>query len=79
MNFTVSKFASGRTWQWAPQLAGASAIHSAEVWGAEVSFCVVEKVLPVVTFVIVIFVYVHRWLAATPATRSAAVRLARDH
>jgi putative membrane protein len=32
-----------------------------------------------ITFVIVIFVYVHRWLAATPATRSAAVRLARDH
>jgi putative membrane protein len=32
-----------------------------------------------ITFVIVIFVYVHRWLAAAPATRSAAVRLARDH
>jgi cytochrome c oxidase assembly factor CtaG len=32
-----------------------------------------------ITFVIAIFVYVHRWLAAAPATRSAAVRLARDH
>jgi cytochrome c oxidase assembly factor CtaG len=32
-----------------------------------------------ITFVIVIFVYVHRWLAAAPARSSAAVRLARDH
>jgi cytochrome c oxidase assembly factor CtaG len=32
-----------------------------------------------ITFVIVIFVYVHRWLAAAPAARAAPVRLAGDH
>jgi putative membrane protein len=32
-----------------------------------------------ITFVIVIFAYVHRWLAPVPSGRSGAVRLAGDH
>src|SRR5262245_50918274 len=51
--FTVPKFASGSTVHRMKHDDGASATHSAEVFAADESVCVVVNVAPVVTLVMV--------------------------